>query len=48
MDAKKQLGTLLVEKEIISKTTLVRALERQKGSGKRLGVLLEAMKRGSV
>ena len=43
MDAKKQLGTLLVEKEIISKTTLVRALERQKGSGKRLGVVLEEM-----
>jgi len=43
MEDKKQLGTLLVEKEIISNRTLERALERQKGSGKRLGVVLEEM-----
>lgn len=43
MEQKKQLGTLLVEKGIISKTTLERALERQKGSGRRLGVVLEEM-----
>lgn len=43
MTQKKQLGTLLVEKEIISVKTLERALERQKGSGKRLGVVLEEM-----
>jgi CheY-like chemotaxis protein len=43
MEQKKQLGTLLVEKDIISNKTLERALERQKGSGKRLGVVLEEM-----
>lgn len=43
MENKKQLGTILVEKEIISSKTLERALERQKGSGKRLGVVLEEM-----
>jgi len=43
MEQKKQLGTLLVEKEIISNRTLERALERQQGSGKRLGVVLEEM-----
>lgn len=34
---------ILVEKEIISNKTLERALERQKGSGKKLGVVLEEM-----
>lgn len=43
MENKKQLGTILVEKEIISNKTLERALERQKGSGKKLGVVLEEM-----
>lgn len=43
MEMKRQLGTLLVDKEIISNRTLERALERQKGSGKRLGVILEEM-----
>lgn len=43
MENKKQLGTILVEKEIIATKTLERALERQKGSGKRLGVVLEEM-----
>jgi len=43
MEQKKQLGTILVEKEIIANKTLERALERQKGSGKRLGVILEEM-----
>jgi len=43
MEQKKQLGAILVEKEIISTKTLERALERQKGSGKRLGVVLEEM-----
>lgn len=43
MEQKKQLGTILVEKEIISNKTLERALERQKGSGKKLGVVLEEM-----
>jgi len=43
MEQKKQLGALLVEKEIISTRTLERALERQKGSGKRLGIVLEEM-----
>lgn len=43
MELKKQLGELLVEKEIISRKTLERALERQKGSGKRLGAILEEM-----
>ncbi len=43
MEQVKQLGTLLVEKDIISTKTLERALVRQKGSGKRLGVVLEEM-----
>lgn len=43
MEQKRQLGSLLVEKEIISNKTLERALERQKGSGKRLGIVLEEM-----
>lgn len=43
MPDKKQLGTLLVEKDIISVKTLERALERQKASGKRLGIVLEEM-----
>jgi CheY-like chemotaxis protein len=43
MENKKQLGALLVEKDIISNRTLERALERQKESGKRLGVVLEDM-----
>lgn len=43
MENKKQLGTILVEKEIISGKTLERALERQKGSGKKLGAILEEM-----
>jgi CheY-like chemotaxis protein len=43
MEQKKQLGALLVEKEIISTKTLERALERQKASGKRLGEVLEEM-----
>ena len=43
MQQKKQLGTLLVEAGIISLKTLERALERQKGSGKRLGTVFEEM-----
>jgi CheY-like chemotaxis protein len=43
MEAKKQLGTLLVEAGIITNKTLERALERQKGTGKRLGIVLEDM-----
>ncbi|AJE03642.1 response regulator [Geobacter pickeringii] len=43
MDAKKQLGDLLVEAGIITTKTLERALERQRGSGKRLGQVLEEM-----
>lgn len=43
MEQKKQLGTILVEKEIISARTLERALERQKGSGRKLGAVLEEM-----
>lgn len=43
MEQKRKLGSLLVEKEIISTRTLERALERQKGSGKRLGMVLEEM-----
>ena len=39
----KQLGEILVEAEIISKKTLERALERQKGSKQRLGAVLEEM-----
>lgn len=37
------LGDILVEAGIISKTTLMRALERQKADKKRLGVVLEEM-----
>jgi len=37
------LGELLVESDIITNKTLDRALERQKGSGKRLGVVLDEM-----
>ncbi len=40
---KKHLGNLLVEADIISVKTLERALERQEGSGKRLGLILEEM-----
>ena len=40
---RKQLGDLLVGADIISRKTLERALERQKGSGKRLGIVLEEM-----
>ena len=40
---KKHVGDLLVEAEIITVKTLERALERQKGSNKRLGVILEEM-----
>jgi PleD family two-component response regulator len=43
MSDKKQLGTILVQAEIISVKTLERALERQKGTGKRLGTVLEEM-----
>lgn len=43
MTDKKQLGHLLVEAEIITTKTLERALVRQQGSGKRLGVVLEEM-----
>ncbi len=43
MQQKKQLGSLLVEAGIISLKTLERALERQKGSGKRLGTVFEEM-----
>jgi CheY-like chemotaxis protein len=43
MEQKKQLGTLIVESGIISAKTLERALERQKGSGKKLGIVLEEM-----
>jgi len=43
MDNKKQFGTLLVERNIISGITLERALERQKDSGKKLGAVLEEM-----
>lgn len=43
MVEKKQLGDLLVEAEIITVKTIERALERQKGSGKRLGQVLEEM-----
>jgi CheY-like chemotaxis protein len=38
-----QLGDLLVTAGIITVRTLERALERQKGSGKRLGIVLEEM-----
>src|SRR6185369_2810387 len=43
MEQKKQLGSILLESGIISPKTLERALERQKGSGKKLGVVLEDM-----
>jgi len=43
MENKKQFGALLVEKNIISATTLERALDRQKDSGKKLGAVLEEM-----
>lgn len=43
MEQKKQLGALLVEKELISNRTLERALERQKAGGKKLGEVLEEM-----
>ena len=39
----KQLGNILVDTGIISVKTLERALERQKGTGKRLGTTLEEM-----
>jgi CheY-like chemotaxis protein len=39
----KQLGDILVESELISKKTLERALERQAGTSKRLGQVLEEM-----
>ncbi|MDA8428691.1 MAG: response regulator [Geobacteraceae bacterium] len=39
----KHLGDILVEAEIISKKTLERALERQKQSNVRLGIVLEEM-----
>lgn len=40
---KAHLGELLVQAGIITMKTLERALERQKGSGKRLGVVLDEM-----
>ncbi|KIE42744.1 MULTISPECIES: response regulator [Geobacter] len=43
MSDKKQLGDLLVDAGIITVKTLERALDRQKGSGKRLGQILEEM-----
>jgi CheY-like chemotaxis protein len=43
MSMKKHVGDLLVEAGIITVKTLERALERQKGSGRRLGVVLEEM-----
>lgn len=39
----KHLGDILVESELISRKTLERALERQKGEKKRLGAVLEEM-----
>lgn len=39
----KHLGDILVEADIISKKTLERALERQKGTKERLGTVLEEM-----
>ena len=39
----KHLGDILVEAELISRKTLERALERQKGEKKRLGTVLEEM-----
>lgn len=43
MASKNQIGELLVKAGIISVKTLERALEMQKGSGKRLGTLLKEM-----
>lgn len=43
MAEKKQLGDLLVEAGIITVKTLERALDRQRGSGRRLGQVLEEM-----
>ena len=43
MESRRQVGELLVEAEIISAKTLERALARQRGSGKRLGTVLEEM-----
>ncbi len=43
MATKNQIGNLLVEAGIISVKTLERALEMQRGSGKRLGALLKEM-----
>ncbi len=43
MASKSQIGDLLVKAGIISIKTLERALEMQKGSGKRLGTLLKEM-----
>ncbi|MBI1921297.1 MAG: response regulator [Geobacter sp.] len=43
MTSRKQIGKLLVEAGIISAKTLERALEAQRGSGKRLGALLKEM-----
>ena len=43
MASRMQIGNLLVEAGIISVRTLERSLEMQKGSGKRLGVLLREM-----
>ena len=38
MTAKRQLGNIVVDAGIITVKTLERALQRQQGSGKRLGV----------
>ena len=43
MESRKRIGNLLVQAGIISIKTLERALEMQKGSGKRLGALLKDM-----
>jgi CheY-like chemotaxis protein len=43
MTDKKYLGDLLVDAGIITTKTLERSLERQKGSGRRLGAVLEEM-----
>lgn len=43
MASKMQIGNLLVEAGIISVKTVERALEMQKGNGKRLGMLLKDM-----
>lgn len=43
MSTRKQFGNILVESGIITIKTLERALERQKGSGRRLGMVLEEM-----